>query len=192
VRCMLGLIGYYRSLIDNMAEHTHCWTELLKKSAPEKVIWTDEHQRALDYLNKMLTSKPVLTPADPQKNYILQADSSIHSLGAVLSQLSDDGQELVVAYASRKLLPRERNFSTIERELLAIIWSLQHWEHYVYGRKVTIFSDHKGLSWLATMANHNPRLQRWNLMLERYNVETVYKKGSLNANCDALSRLDCN
>jgi hypothetical protein len=114
----------------------------------------------------------------------------MYAIGSVLSQVDDFGIEYVVAYASRKLLPREQNYSTIERECLSILWSLQHWEQYIFGRHVIVYSDHKALQWLGSMANHNSRLQRWNLMIERYDVTTVYKPGAQQNNCDALSRLE--
>ena len=76
------------------------------------------------------------------------------------------------------------------KKSLAILWSLQHWEHFIYGRHVVVYSDHRPLQWLRTMANHNSRLQRWSLMLEKYDIETVYKRGVENTNCDELSRLD--
>ena len=190
VRQILGLTGYYRKLIPAYGHKVHCLTELLKKSQPIKVKWEAHHQAALDSIKNWLTTEPVLVPADPNKDYILQTDCSSVSAGAILMQLDDDGNEHVIAYASRKLLPRERNYSTIERELLCIVWSLQHFEYYVYGKKVKVYSDHKGLQWLKTMATHNPRLQRWSLILERYDVTTTYKKAELIKNSDALSRLE--
>jgi hypothetical protein len=177
-------------MVPAFAEITYCLTELLKKNQPDKVIWEQRHQQALDAVKQHLMSKPVLGPADPSRDYILQTDSSLYGIGSVLSQVGDCGNEYVVAYASRKLLPREQKYSTVERECLSILWSLQHWEQYIYGRHVTVYSDHKALQWLNNMANHNSRLQRWNLMMERYNVTTVYKPGSQQSNCDALSRLD--
>ena len=190
VRCLLGLIGYYRQLVPQFAELTYCLTDLLRKEKPHKVKRESKHQQALDKIKHILTSKPVLVPADSDKHYVLQADASLYALGSVLSQVDDNGREHVVTYASRKLLPREINYSTIEKELLAILWSLQHWEHFIYGRHVTVYSDHRPLQWLRTMANQNSRLQRWSLMLEKYDIETVYKRGVENTNCDALSRLD--
>ena len=190
VRALLGLIQYYRKMVPSFAEITYCLTELLKKDKPDKVQWELIHQQALDKVKKHLMAKPVLGPVDPNKDFMLQTDSSMHAIGSVLAQIDDNNKEYVVAYASRKLLPREMNYSTVERECLSILWSLEHWDQYIYGRHVTVYSDHKALQWLNTMANNNSRLQRWSLKMERYDVTTLYKPGSQQGNCDALSRLD--
>jgi hypothetical protein len=189
LRSWLGLIGYYRSLIRGHSSLTFNLTELLKKSAPEKLKWGIEHQANFEKLKNALLSQPVLVPPDTSKQYIVQTDASITSLGAILCQIGDDGNEHVIEYASRKLLPREQKYSAIELELLCLVWALKKWEHFVYNTTVLVQTDHSPLKWLNSLTVQNSRLTRYSLYLQRFHLNVTHKKGVLNANCDALSRL---
>jgi len=190
VKALLGLTGYYREFQPQYAETVWCLTELLRKNKPDKVVWQECHQRALDTLKQNLTSNPILVAPNPQKDYILQCDATQNSIAGILSQLDGDNKERVVAYASRKLLPRERNYPVIDRELLAICWCLQHWDQWVYGKQVQVFTDHRPLQWLQSVAAHNSRLARYVIVLQKYDINTTWKRGSLNSNADGLSRLE--
>ena len=110
-------------------------------------------------------------------------------LGAILRQKDDDGNEHPVAYyASQKLLPREVNYATIEKECLAIVWALRLFYTYLYGQSFTIEMDHQPLSWLHRMKNTNSRLIHWALALQPFNFSLKHRKGVDNANADGLSR----
>ena len=139
-------------------------------------------------LKEILMTPPVLKVIEPDKPCILQTDASVLGLGAVLSQLEESGEEHPVAFASRKLLPRERNYSAIEKECLAIVWSLQVFHVYLFGRKFTIETDHQSLSWLEKMNNSNQHLTRWGLAAQPYCFEIHHHRGSLNRNADGLFR----
>ena len=93
-----------------------------------------------------------------------------------------------MAFASRKFLPREKNYSVIEKECLAIVWSLQVFHVYLYGQKFTIETDHQPLSWLERMKNNNQRLTRWALAVQPYCFEICHHSGHKNGNADGLSR----
>ena len=93
-----------------------------------------------------------------------------------------------VAYLSIKLLPREQNYSMIEKELLAIVWAVGSLSYYLDGRKFIIETDHNPLTWLNKMKDKNQRLLRWALALQTYTFEVKYRKGSQNGNADGLSR----
>ena len=99
------------------------------------------------------------------------------------------GEERVICYASRTLLLRERNCSTIEREMLSIISSLQNFQDYIYARHVVVETDHRPLTYLKTLAQKSSRVARWALVLKKIYFPTICKKGALHTNCDALSRL---
>ena len=99
----------------------------------------------------------------------------------------EDGTDRPIAYFSRKLLPREQHYSTIEKECLAIKLSVQAFHTYLIGRTFTIQTDHKALAWLDSLKDTNPHLTRWSLSLQSYSYTVEYRKGTANGNADALS-----
>ena len=120
VRSFLGLAGYYRKFIKNFSDLAAPLTNLTKKREPQKVKWTQECDQAFRQLKEVLCNKPVLKAPDFTKEFRLQTDASEYGLGAVLSQKDEEGLEHPVVYISRKMLPRECNYATIEKECLAI------------------------------------------------------------------------
>ncbi len=98
-------------------------TDLTRKSAPNTVRWETSQEQAFKTLKARLESEPILALPDPDKSYILAADASDTGVGAVLMQ-ERDGSKHPICYASRKLLPRERAYSVIERECLALVWAV--------------------------------------------------------------------
>ena len=189
VRSFLGLAGYYRKFIKNFSELATPLTNLTKKREPQVVNWTEECDLAFRSLKEMLCQKPVLKAPDFTKEFKLQTDASEHGLGAVLSQKDEDGLEHPVVYISRKLLPRERNYATIEKECLAMKWSIESLRVYLLGKKFILQTDHNPLKWLGKMKDQNGGLSRWSLSLQPYSFDIEHRPGKENANADALSRL---
>lgn len=185
IKSFLGLAGYYRRFIPNFSKITKPLTSLLKKDVP--FLWNEEQQNAFDKCKDILTTIPLLQYPDFSKDFVLTTDASIHAIGAILSQ-GEIGKDLPIAYASRTLNKAESNYSTIERELLAIVWAVKHFRPYLFGRKFKIVTDHKPLTWLFSIKDPGSRLVRWRLKLEEYDYEIVYKAGKINTNADALSR----
>jgi hypothetical protein len=122
------------------------------------------------------------------REFIVTTDASQNAIGAVLSQ-GTIGKDLPIAYASRTLNSAEKNYSTIERELLAIVYGVQHFRLYIYGKKFKILTDHKHLTYLFSISNPSSRLMLFRLKLEEYEYEVIYKPGKSNTNADALSRI---
>ena len=120
--------------------------------------------------------------------FYLQTDASERGIGAVPSQVDSNGKDHPVAFFSKKLLPREQRYSTIEKECLAIKKGIQVFRTYLMGRPFTILTDHRSLEWLDRLKDTNSRLSRWSLFLQEYNYSIVYRPGSANANADGLSR----
>jgi transposase InsO family protein len=189
VRAFLGLTGYYRRFIPDYARLAVPLTDLTRKLQPDKVVWGAAQQAAFEALKSALVRGPVLQAPDPTKPYILQTDASQYGIGAVLSQVDADGVEHPVYYASRKLLPRETRYSTVERECLAIVWAIENFQSLVYGKPLVIQTDHNPLVWLKTVENRSPRLTRWALSLQPYWVNVQYRRGCSNGNADGLSRV---
>jgi len=182
----LGLCGYYRRFIPNFSKISKPLTELLKKSAPFE--WNQRTEDAFVTLKELLTTEPLLQYTDFTKPFVLTTDASIEALGAVLSQ-GPIGQDLPIAYASRTLNNAERNYSTTEKLLLAIVWACKQYRPYLYGKKFTIVNEHKPLTWIFNVKDPSSRLLRWRLKLEEYDYQIVYKPGVRNTSTGALSRI---
>jgi hypothetical protein len=189
VRSFLGLTGYYREYIPNYSAIAVPLTDLTKKGNPNKVEWGVAHEKAYNTLKQLLTSKPVLKLADLDKPFVLRTDASDVGIGAVLLQ-EHDGDVFPVAYASKKLLPRERAYSTMEKECLALVWAVKKFEVYVYGQSFTIQTDHQPLVYLNRSKLSNERIMRWAMFLQSYRIRIEAIKGSQNVGADYLSRVN--
>ena len=190
VRAFLGLTSYYRRFIPNYASIAVPLTDLTKKAAPNQVLWNAQCDRAFGRLKKVLCSSPVLWSPDFTRPFILQTDASEFGVGAVLSQHDDEGQDHPVAYFSRKLLPREQRYSTVEKECLAIKLGVRAFQVYLLGRQFTVQTDHRALQWLDRLKESNSRLTRWSLALQPFQFQVEHRAGKANANADSLSRMD--
>ena len=153
------------------------------------VKWTPAAEEAWSHLKRALCSKPVLTAPDFSREFVVQADASEVGLGAVLSQVKE-GEEHPVLYLSRKLLPREKNYATVEKECLAIKWALETLKYHLLGRRFTLVTDHSPLQWMAKNKETNSRVTRWFLSLQPYNFSVIHRPGRRHGNADALSRRD--
>ena len=154
--------------------------------------WTLSCEAAFVSLKKTLCQTPILSSPDFSKTFYLQTDASNRGVGAVLSQLAEDGQDWPIAYFSRKLLPREVKYSTIEKECLAIKLGIEAFRVYLLGRTFIVQTDHRSLVWLDKLKDKNARLERWSLILQQYSFTVQHRKGLANGNADALSRASLN
>lgn len=186
LKSFLGLIGYYRRFINNFSRIARPLHELLKKG--ENFAWGPRHDDAFQTLKEKIINPPILQYPDFSKRFIITTDSSQDGLGAVLSQ-GEVGKDLPIAFASRTLNKAEKNYSTIEREMLGIVWAAKYFRPYVFGRKFTICTDHKPLKWIASVTDPSSRLMKFRLKLEEFDYEIVYKSGKNNQVADALSRI---
>lgn len=177
--------SWYRKFIPRFSEIARPLTNLLRKGAPFR--FAEEEMEAFNTLKKLLTSAPVLVQADPTKPYILRTDASSYALGAVILQ-GEGTNERPVEYASRLLLPAEKNYSTTEREALAVVWATEKFRTYLEGAEVTIASDHQPLQWLFTLKTPSGRLARWALRIQGLNMKIIYTPGRMNFIADMLSR----
>ena len=188
VRAFLGLVGYYRRFLPDFSSRTACLSDLTRAVAPNAIQWREEHQLAFDSLKEELTRPPVLLSPNFEKPFRLQTDASERGIGAVLSQDDDEGVEHPVAFYSKKLLPRETRYSTVEKECLAIVAAMKHFRVYLLGKKFEIQTDHQALRYLDRMQNSNGRLTRWSLAIQPFDFDVTYRPGLANDNADGLSR----
>jgi hypothetical protein len=143
LRGFLGLASYYRRFIKDFSKIANPLNKLLKKNTP--YVWTSEQQEAFEYLKNCLISSPILMYPRWDKKFTLFTDASTFALGAVLTQEDDDGNEHVIAYASRSLLPAEKNYTATELECLAVVWAIGKFHHYVHGKMFELVTDHSAL-----------------------------------------------
>ena len=189
IRSFLGLTGYYRRFIQNYSTIATPLTNLTRKSEPEKVVWTSKCNEAFEKLKESLLSTPVMRNPDFTRPFVLQTDASEVGVGAVLGQMDEKGFDHPVAYFSRKLLPRELKYSTVEKDCLAIKLGIEAFQVYLLGTEFTIQTDHRALQWLSNFKGNNSRLVRWSLALQPFCFLVQHRKGTDNVNADALSQV---
>ncbi|CAK1604464.1 unnamed protein product [Parnassius mnemosyne] len=187
IKQFLGLIGYYRKFIPDFARITKPLTQCLKKG--RKITLDTDYINCFEKCKTLLTKDPILQYPDFNKEFILTTDASNVAIGAILSQ-GPIGSDKPVCYASRTLNESEVNYSTIEKELLAVVWATKYFRPYLFGRTFKILTDHKPLQWVMNLKEPNSRLTRWKLKLSEYDFSVIYKKGKNNTNADALSRVE--
>jgi len=186
LKSFLGLIGYYRRFIKDFSKLAKPLTNLLKKDTQHN--WSDICQDAFENFRDILTKEPLLQYPDFSQAFNITTDASNVAIGGILSQ-GTIGSDLPISYVSRTLNKAEMNYNTTEKELLAIIWTVKQFRHYIYGRKFNIITDHKPLLWLFGIKDPGARLTRWRPLLEEYDYTIIYKPGVQNTNADALSRI---
>lgn len=202
LRMFLGLAGYYRRFIKDYAKLAKPLTNLLRgedghrriskhESKNFKINFDDEQIQAFNVIRNILSSDDVLISPDFTKPFILTTDASDKALGAVLSQLTQDG-ERPISFISKSLSRTEENYATNEKELLAIVWSLNSFRNFIYGAKITIYTDHMPLTFAISPKNVNAKLKRWKAYIEEHDYTMFYKKGKSNVVADALSRVQIN
>lgn len=189
LRRFLGMAGYYRGFCRNFSTVVSSLTSLLSPSNAYE--WSVESQHAFDSVKTLMCSAPVLMAPNFAQHFKLEVDASAVGAGGVLIQEDANGIEHPISYYSRKFNKHQLNYSTIEKEALALLLSLQHFEVYLGSSSlpIVVYTDHNPLVFLTRMCNHNQRLMRWALIAQNYNLDIRHKKGSENVLADALSRV---
>ncbi|GJZ00846.1 putative reverse transcriptase domain-containing protein [Tanacetum coccineum] len=161
IRQFLGLAGYYRRFIKGFSKIAKPMTNLTQKKV--KFEWGDKQEAAFQLLKQKLCSAPILALPEGSEDFIAYCDASKKGLGAVLMQ-----REKVIAYASRQLKIHEKNYTTHDLELGAVVFALKIWRHYLYGTKCMMFTDHKSLQHILNQKELNMRQRRWLELLSDY------------------------
>ena len=189
VQRFLGFASYYCRFIQDFAEIAKLLHQLTERAAPFR--WTAQYQAAFEELRQRLVAAPILAHPDFNRQFILDTDASDTGLGAVLSQVDDEGQEHVIAYGSRLLSKAERQYCVTRRELLAVVTFTRQFCPYLVGHRFLLRTDHGSLMWLQNFREPEGQLARWLERLQELDFEIIHRKGRKHTNADALSRLPC-
>ena len=190
IQQFLGLANYYRRFIKDFGTTAKPLQRLLEKNIAFE--WTQQCQGAFDHLRKCLMTTPILAFPDHSRHFMLDTDASDTGIGAILSQVQDDGGEAVIAYASRSLSRQEQRYCVTRRELLAVVEFIHHFRHYLLGVHFTLRTDHGSLVWIQNFKEPEGQLARWLERLQEYTFTVVHRPGNQHTNVDALSRVPCN
>ena len=160
--------------------------KLLEKDA--KFIWDAGYQKSFEELKAYLTTALIVRAPNWQLPFEVMCDASDMAIGAVLGQ-REGGKPYVVYYASKTLNEAQRNYTTTEKELLALVYALDKFQVYLVGSDIIVFTNHSALKYLLAKQNAKARLIRWVLLLQEFNLQFRDKKGVENVVFDHLSRL---
>ncbi|GKE22065.1 putative reverse transcriptase domain-containing protein, partial [Tanacetum coccineum] len=166
----LGLVGYYRRFIEGFSKIAKPMTKLTLKKV--KFVWGDKQEAAFQLLKQKLCSALILALPEGSEDFVAYCDASKKGLGVVLMQ-----REKVISYASHQLKINEKNYTTHDLELGAVVFALKIWRHYLYGTKCTVFTDHKSLQHILNQKELNMRQCRWLELLSDYDCDIRYHPG---------------
>jgi hypothetical protein len=181
VRSFLGLAGFYRRFVKDFSTIVALLNELTKKGVP--FSWGNKQENAFFMLKDKLTHTPLLQLPDFNKTFELECDASGIGLGGVLLQ---EGKP--VAYFSEKLSGPILNYSTYDKELYALVRTLETWKHYLWPKEFVIHSDHESLKHIRSPGKLNRRHAKWVEFIESFPYVIKHKRGKGNVIADALSR----
>lgn len=202
LRSFIGMVNYYRDFVRQRAHILEPLTAQTKEK--KKIVWNSACQEAFDRIKSSLAQDCMLFYPNPNLPFIIEPDASDYQLGSIVLQNHSEISESAilklftsnpatapsnfrpVAYFSRKLTKPQRNYTTLEKELLSIVETLLEYRTFLFGRKVYVFSDHRNLTFTNLRSQ---RALRWRLIAEEFNITIVHRSGSSNTAADALSRL---
>ncbi|GFU92223.1 retrovirus-related Pol polyprotein from transposon 297 [Trichonephila clavipes] len=189
IRAFLGLAGYYQKYINLFSVIAAPLTDALKGRAKKgEITWTTKCENAFRELKGKLIDKPVLYAPNFEREFIVQTDASNAGMGAVLTQLNEQGEEHPILYLSKKFSEVEKRYCTTEKKCASIVFAIKRLHYYLDGNSFLVMTDHNPLVWLNRNVSSNPRLMRWALALQPYNFRIVHRSGRSHKNADSLSR----
>jgi hypothetical protein len=188
IQQFMGLVNYLREFVPMISRVAEPLTSLVNAENVEE-LWTDRHTKSFETIKEILQSKMMLHYPDLSKQFYVATDASLYGVAAVLFQKNEAGQDLYIGFVSSSLSPSQRRWSTTKRELYAVVLALLKFRKYIWGKKFTVFTDHKALVYLHTQKIANPMLIGWIETLLDFDFDVVHIPGILNKLPDILSRL---
>ncbi len=189
VRSFVGLVNYYRDFVPNLTDLIEPLQELAREGTSFE--WTTACEESFSATKRCLSENLKIYIFDPAAPTTVTTDASDVGLGAILSQVQN-GKEVPIAFASRRLTKPERNYATNEREALGCVWACEHWDKYLLGRPFTLKTDHQALTTILQRHATGKKAAKFDRYYERLKVfdfTPLYTKGRENTVADALSRL---
>ncbi|GKC96472.1 reverse transcriptase domain-containing protein [Tanacetum coccineum] len=187
VRSFLGHAGFYRRFIQDFSKIAQPITHLLEKETP--FIFLKECIEAFNILKKKLTESPISVAPDWDLPFEIMCDASDYAVGAVLGQRKTKHFQ-PIHYASKTMMDAQAYYTTMEKELLAVVYAFEKFQPYLVISKTIVYTDHSALKYLLAKQDVKPRLLRWILLLQELDVIIRDKKGAENLAADHLSRLE--
>ena len=187
IKSFLGHAGFYRRFIKDFSKLSKPFCNLLEKNSA--FDFDDVCLQAFNAIKEKLISAPIMTVPNWSQPFEVMCDASDFAIGAVLGQRRDKLFRAIY-YASRTLNEAQLNYTTTEKEMLAVVLACDKFHSYLIGTKVIVFTDHAALRYLFGKKDAKPRLIRWILLLQEFDLEVQDKKGSENSVVDHLSRLE--
>ena len=187
VRAIIGLVNFYSKFIPHIATLLAPLSDLIVKGKSAHIRWTEDCQKSIKIIQEIINDKATLILPNPNDTFYVQTDASDTGIGGVLLQ-KRDGILRPCLFVARKLLARERKYATIEKEGLAIVWTVAKLSRYLIGTNFVIFTDHKALQFMGSARSKNSRILRWSLSMEQFQYTIKHIPGSLNILADYISR----
>ncbi|XP_030760526.1 uncharacterized protein LOC115885682 [Sitophilus oryzae] len=189
IKRFVGLCSWYRRFIKDFSTLMSPINNLLKGSKKgQSIEWNTKAENSFLHIKDLLLSAPILSQPNFSEKFFIESDASDTGLGGVLLQ-KIDGENKIIAYASRSLSRTERNYSTVEKECLAVLFNIEKFRCYIEGVPFSVVTDNHSLLWLNNLSNPSGKLARWSVRLRQHTFDIIHKKGVSNVIADAMSRI---
>ena len=187
IRSFLGHVGFYRRFIKDFSKISRPLCRLLEKDA--NFDFDESCRYEFDEIKSRLVTAPIMLTPDWNNDYEIMCDASDYAMGDVLGQRTEKIFK-VIYYARKTFNEAQENYSTREKEMLAMVFACEKFKAYILGSHIIIHTDHAAIKYLMAKKEAKPSLIKWVLLLQEFDLEIKDKKGSDNVIADHLSRLE--
>jgi hypothetical protein len=185
LKSFIGLCNYYRIYVQDFSTIVHPLYALLKKDVAW--TWSEEAQEAFDTFKEKHLEFPIMRKPNFNKVFILHIDWNALGIGVILGQLDEEGNEYVIAYASRSNNKAKNNYSSYEGECFVVVWVVIHLKPYLYGIKFILYTNHQPIKWLMTNDKLIGKLVRWAFIFQEYEFKVIHRPNITHQNANTMS-----